>query len=196
MADGENINQYMVRSQFGRTGRSVIAVIVFLLAIVAGYAAWRFQSFVQTWMIVSAAALSVIGALSLIAWLAGAFSLTGGDPERHFYDAMTDALVDCCVVTDAKGRAVYANAHYLKLASRAGVGRLVGFDVLYSGYNEFAEPIYQLAQAAREGKVLQRDVRVGAGSSAPGSAQEQARWLRVAISHSTRIVKAGKHFGD
>ncbi len=192
MADGENINQYMMRSQFGRTGRSVIAVIVFLLAIVAGYAAWRFQSFVQTWMIVSAAALSVIGALSLIAWLAGAFSLTGGDPERHFYDAMTDALVDCCVVTDAKGRAVYANAHYLKLASRAGVGRLVGFDVLYSGYNEFAEPIYQLAQAAREGKVLQRDVRVGAGSSAPGSAQEQARWLRVAISPLNANSKGGQ----
>lgn len=192
MADGDNTKQEIIRLQFGRAGQSIFVVLLFMLAVGAGYAAWLFQSAVQPWMFVLSVALGVIGALGILAWLAGVFHLAGGDADRHFYDAVTDSLGDCCVVTDAKDRAVYANAPYLKLASRAGVARLVGFDVLYSGNTEFAEPIYQLAQAAREGKVLQRDVRVMAGSSAPGAQAELARWLRVVVSPLNANARGGR----
>jgi hypothetical protein len=169
MADVENINQSLATSRAKRVARGAAVALALFLAIAFGYAAWRFQGLIQPWMAALSSGLAVIGLLSLLAWFAGVFSLVGADSDRQFYDAMTDALTDCCVVTDSKGRAVYANAPYLKLASRAGVARLVGFDVLYSGYSEFSEPVYQLAQAAREGKILHRDVRVVAGSSAPGA---------------------------
>ena len=57
----------------------------------------------------------------------------------------------------------------------------MGFDVLYAGYREFAEPIYQLMQVLGEGQSGSRDVRVAGGSSAPGAVLDKARWLRVAV---------------
>ena len=63
---------------------------------------------------------------------------------RAFFDGLTDAIGDACVVTDGKSRAVYGNAPFLQLASAAGVNRLVGFDLLYAGQAAFVEPIYQL----------------------------------------------------
>jgi hypothetical protein len=147
MADVENIDQGVTSSSVERLARGAAVMLALSLAVAFAYSAWRFQSFVQPWMVVACAGFAVIGLLSLLAWFAGVFSLVGTDSDRQFYDAVTDALSDCCVVTDSKDRAVYANAPYLKLASNAGVSRLVGFDVLYSGYTEFAEPIYQLAQA-------------------------------------------------
>jgi two-component system, cell cycle sensor histidine kinase and response regulator CckA len=163
-------------------GRGIGVTVAFAMALAAGFAAWHFHDLIQPWMMAAGGGLAFLGFISLFAWFTGLIKLPGGDPERQFFDAVTDAISDACVVTDAKGRAVYANAPFLKIASRAGVARLVGFDVLYSGYPEFAEPIYQLAQAARDEKVLQRDVRVAAGASAPGAAVDQARWLRVAVS--------------
>jgi two-component system, cell cycle sensor histidine kinase and response regulator CckA len=192
MAVSDNIGQSLTTSRVERVARGLAVLIALLLALAVGFAAWRFESYIQPWMIAAGASFAIVGLLALLAWFAGVFSLVGTDSDRQFYDAMTDALVDCCVVTDGKGRAVYANASYLKLASKAGVARLVGFDVLYSGYSEFAEPIYQLAQAAREGQVLHRDVRVVAGSSAPGSAPDLARWLRVAVSPLTTNSKGGR----
>ncbi|MDE2384284.1 MAG: response regulator [Alphaproteobacteria bacterium] len=128
------------------------------------------------------AALCFLG----LAWLIGALLRLMGRPnteaERQFCDVLVDALGDPSVVVDAKGRAVYASAPYLKLASKAGASRLVGFDVLYAGYPDFAEPIYQLGQAAKAGNAATRDLRLAAGSSAPFAQPDKARWLRLAVS--------------
>lgn len=192
MADKENMSADFTAARFERVARAATIAGTLILAVAAGFSAWQFSSLIQPWMMVASVGFAVIGALSVLAWFAGIFRLVGTDTDRQFYDAMTDALSDYCVVTDSRGRAVYANAIYLKLAAKAGVARLVGFDVLYSGYSEFAEPIYQLAQAAREGEVLQRDVRVAAGSSAPGSQPELPRWLRVVVSPLSKNTKGGK----
>jgi two-component system, cell cycle sensor histidine kinase and response regulator CckA len=173
-------------------GRGFGMTVAFAMATAVGFAALHFRDLIQPWMLAAGAGFAFFGLISLLAWFTGLIKLPGGDPERQFFDAVTDAISDACVVTDAKGRAVYANAPFLKIASRAGVARLVGFDVLYSGYPEFAEPIYQLAQAARDGKALHRDVRVAAGASAPGAAADHARWLRVAVSPLVANSKGGR----
>ena len=137
-------------------------------------------------------ALSFLG----LVWLFGVLfaPLFRPDPEgeRQFCDAFADALADPAVVVDAKGRAVYANAPYIKLASKAGVSRLVGFDVLYSGYPDFAEPVYQLGQAAKDGATASRDLRVAVGSSAPFAGADHAKWLRLAVAPMVRNSKDGK----
>ena len=114
------------------------------------------------------------------------------DGERQFYDAVVDALVEPAVVADAKGRAVYANAPYMKLASSAGLSRLVGFDVLYAGYPDFVEPVYQLGQAANQGKREMRDMRIAAGSSAPFADAENGKWLRLQVSPMPNNNRGGK----
>ena len=80
------------------------------------------------------------------------------------------------------GRVLHANSTYFQLTSKAGQARLAGMDVLYAGYPDFAEPVYQLAQAASAGRSLARDVRVPANSSVPGASPDGARWLRLSVS--------------
>lgn len=114
------------------------------------------------------------------------------DADRQFCDTLIDALGDPAVVLDGRGRAVYANAPFMKLASKAGVSRLVGFDVLYAGYPDFVEPIYQLGQAANSDVTASRDLRVQAGSSAPHTGLDDAKWLRLSVAPMAGNARGGK----
>ncbi len=192
MTAAGDTNQLIRTAQITRSAYYVLPLLILALGICVGVAAWFLQGTVKPWMLATGAALSFLGLITLLGWAFGALKIVGGDSERQFFDSLLDAFSDACVVTDAKGRAVYANAPYLKLASRAGVSRLVGFDVLYSGFAEFAEPIYQLAQAAREGKPLHRDMRLAAGAAAPGALAERAGWLRISVSQLVSNDKGGR----
>jgi two-component system, cell cycle sensor histidine kinase and response regulator CckA len=169
-------------------GRGKIHVfrILALLALIAGalalaFAGWILSDLLDVGPLVLVGSFAFIGFLGLLSWIIGLVQFAGSQAERPFFDAVADAMGDAIVVTDGKGRATYSNAAYLKLASKAGASRLIGIDVLYAGYPDFSEPVYQLAQAARDGKALHRDVRVGAGSSVPGAVPEASRWLRLSV---------------
>ena len=158
----------------------LFAAIVALATI--AYCAFVLRERMQPAMLVAGGLLSALGLLAVLGWLGGLFGTVGSSTERPFFDALTDAMGDAAVVTDNKGRAIYSNGAFLKLASKAGASRLVGFDMLFAGYPDFAEPIYQLGQAASSGTAMKRDVRVAAGSSAPGASDADARWLRISVS--------------
>ncbi len=147
--------------------------------------AWLQRQDFESIPLIVGAAFAVCGLLAMLAWISGMLQFNGSTAERPFFDAVADAMGDAAVVTDAKGRAVYANAAFLKLASKAGASRLVGIDVLFAGYPDFAEPVYQLAQAAQKAEPLQRDVRVSAGSSVPGAQPDSSRWLRLGVTPLT-----------
>ncbi len=140
----------------------------------------------------SASVLTFLGLVWLFTVVFQPFFKASPDDERQFCDTLIDALGDPAVVLDEKGRAVYANAPFMKLASKAGVSRLVGFDVLYSGYTDFAEPIYQLGQAANEGVVAARDLRLQPGTSAPFASADAAKWLRLSVAPMARNPRGGK----
>jgi two-component system, cell cycle sensor histidine kinase and response regulator CckA len=176
----------MQQSPNGSSGSATLAVVLaLLLALSTSVAAVRLQNsnlpLMQPVILIIAALFVFVGLIAIFGWISGLIRFAGRDPDRSFFDSLTDAIVDPIVITDDKGRAIYANAPFLKLASRAGVSRLVGFDVLYAGYREFAEPIYQIAQMLNDGQSGTRDVRVAAGSSMPGAAADSARWLRVSV---------------
>ncbi len=126
--------------------------------------------------------VAALAAIALLVFMAGRLLGKADGRVRGVAEVLADATGDAMVIVDDKGRVLHANTAFVKLASRAGQARLVGMDVLYSGYPDFAEPVYQLAQAARDGKALARDVRVPAHSSVPGASPEGARWLRLAVS--------------
>ncbi len=77
------------------------------------------------------------------------------------------------------------------LAAAAGVGRLVGFDLLYAGQAAFVEPIYQLAQAALEGKSDSREIRLPAGSTAAGASPDAPKWLKISVAPLAGQAKRG-----
>ena len=174
--------------------RSFAALSLLLAVVLAGAvaaAAWALSPSISLYLVVSGAVLSFIGLFALFGWMAGLIRLSGRSQTAAFFDGLTDAIGDACVVTDGKSRAVYGNAPYLKLASEAGVNRLVGFDLLFAGQTAFVEPIYQLAQAALEGKSDSREIRVGAGASAPGASPVMPKWLKMSVAPITEHARRG-----
>jgi two-component system, cell cycle sensor histidine kinase and response regulator CckA len=170
-----------------------VAVLLVLAAglVVLFLAALQFRDRFEAFALILGSLFAASGLLAILAWIAGMLQFAGTTAERPFFDAVADAMGDATVVTDARGRAVYANAAFLKLASAAGASRLVGMDVLFAGYPDFAEPVYQLAQSAQASQPLQRDMRVSAGSSVPGAQSDSSRWLRLAVSPLSGAGHAG-----
>lgn len=131
------------------------------------------------WLLWAGAGLAGLGLLSLLALLAGLLRLGGGNQDRQFLDGLAVAVGHALVVTDAQGRAVYANPAYQALVDRAGAGRLVPMDVLFTPFAEFSAPIYQLSQAVAAGRRETRELRVAEGSAAPCAEAGRPVWIRL-----------------
>lgn len=158
----------------------LLPALLLLLAalVVIGFVLGVVRDKAEDLLVPGLAAVAVVAALTFIS---GRILGRAGVQVRGVAEVLADATGDAMVIADDMGRALHANTAFVQLASKAGKARLLGMDVLYSGYPDFAEPVYQLAQAAREGKALARDVRVGANSSVPGASPQSARWLRMAV---------------
>ena len=166
----------------GGRGKTVLSLfLAFVVAVIAVSAAFLLRASAPLWLLFAGGVAAAVGLFTLFGFGAGLVHFGSMSRQRAFLDGLTDAVGDPLVVTDSKGRAVYANGPFIKLASEAGAGRLVGMDVLYAGYPEFAEPIYQLAQAVQDGRSDEREIRIPAGSSAPGANASRTVWLRIKV---------------
>ena len=142
-------------------------------------------------LLITGAVLALAGLFAIFAFMAGLVRFDRQNQTRAFFDGLTDAIGDACVVTDSKSRAIYGNAPFLQLTAAAGVSRLVGFDLLYAGQAAFVEPIYQLSQAALEGKSDSREIRLPAGSTAAGASPDTPKWLKISVAPLAGQAKRG-----
>ena len=153
----------------------MLAVVLGLLAVAAaGGLAWTLRAAAPPWLIGVLGVLAAFGLLSSFAWIAGFVSF-GSDPQqRAFFDGLMDSLSEACVVTDARGRAVYANAQFIKLVSGAGISRLVGVENLYAGYPDASETGLSPGAGGARGSIAAGGVqacrRLGCGRGANRSA--------------------------
>ena len=179
-----------VRQAYGRSGTMAGArrgwallslCLAALLAVTVGAGVWFLRGQVAGWLLIAGAVLAFFGLIALFGFIAGVVHVGSGERDKAFFDGLADALGDGCVVTDARGRAVYANAAYLALASQAGMSRLVGIENIYAGHPEISERIYRLAQAARSGAAAVEEFRIEAGSAAAGAKPDQAVWIRISV---------------
>jgi two-component system, cell cycle sensor histidine kinase and response regulator CckA len=176
------------------SGRGAAAAALVLAVVLAGavtFATWQLSAVKSLGILVAGAVLAFIGLLAIFSFMAGFIRVDRQNQTRAFFDGLTDAIGDACVVMDGKSRAVYGNAPFLQLASKAGVSRLVGFDLLYAGQAAFVEPIYQLAQAALEGKSEAREIRLPAGSAAAGASPDAPKWLKISVTPLSGQGKRG-----
>jgi two-component system cell cycle sensor histidine kinase/response regulator CckA len=125
--------------------------------------------------------LAALGLLGLLGALAGLIHIGSMPRQRAFFDGLADAIDEAFVVTDSHGRVIYANGPYRSLLGQAGMGRMVGVEILYSGLPDISDRIYRLAQAARERQAATEESRLAAGSSAAGAKSEQPTWIRVSV---------------
>jgi len=155
--------------------------LAILLAVACAAIAWKLRSSVPAWLLVAGAVLAFLGLVVLFGYLAGIVHIGPSDRNQAFFNGLVDALGDACVVTDQRGRAVYGNAAYLKFVSAAGLTRLVGIENLYAGYPDLAQNIYRLSQSVREKRAASEEIRLNAGSSAPGAKPDRPVWIRISV---------------
>ena len=85
----------------------------------------------------------------------------GRETASPLIKAVVDGAFDGILVTDARGRVVYANAAYLDLVDAADANDVRPVERVFIGDPDVSEAVYRLLKAAREGRRLQEEVRVG-----------------------------------
>jgi two-component system, cell cycle sensor histidine kinase and response regulator CckA len=126
-------------------------------------------------------AAALVGLIFSLGVVAGFVHIGRLPRQRVFFDGLLDAVADPCVVTDLRGRVVYANEPYRQLLSAVGLNRLVGVENLYAGYPEVADRVYRLSQAAREGRAAHEEFRLSPGSAAALARPDKPAWIRAQI---------------
>lgn len=98
---------------------------------------------------------------------------TGDELSKAFVDSMSQGLL----VTDTKGRVVYANRAYADMTGAASAAELKTVEGLLSDVPEASMTIYRLASGLRDGQAGDGEFRL-AQSIKPG-AEPGARWYRA-----------------
>ncbi|MDR3494051.1 MAG: response regulator [Ancalomicrobiaceae bacterium] len=120
--------------------------------------------------------LAVIGVFSLFSGAIGLIRFAGRPSEHGLAPAIVETLADGVLVTDAKGRIVFANRTYAALLKAEDARDIRAVAKLFGGDPQASEPLFRLTQAARDGKFWREEIR-STGLNGSG----EARWYRVAV---------------
>src|SRR4051812_34164471 len=165
-------------SAIDRTGRrgSILLVLLLALALIAAAGGLAFigREHSEPYILVVLAVLGMIGVFSLFAAAAGILRIAGDDGNA-LLKSVADGANDGIVVTDAKGRMIYANAAYRTLVKAVDADDIRPVERAFIGDPDVSEAIYRLLKAAKEGRRLQEEVRLAALRGEP------ARWIRLRI---------------
>src|SRR6516164_2155911 len=173
------------RTRSGRQGGSV-SLVVFLAVMLAAAGAGLVlvgRANAEPYLLALLALLATAGVFLLLAVAAGLLRPTDGGAVSPIIKSIVDRAPDGLLVTDAAGRVVYANAAYLDLTEAAGAADARPIERVFVGDPGVSEAVYRLLRAAREGRRLQEEVRVG------GRKGEAGRWLRLRV----RPLGEGRH---
>jgi len=127
--------------------------------------------------------LAVVGVFALFALACGIMRVGNGS-GHPVLKAMADETVDGILITDRRGRVIYANAAYRTIVDTDGATDVDSISQVFDRIPEMSEAVYRLRKAASDGLRSQEEVRINGFKGGPG------RWLRV------RVQPLGKTGGD
>jgi two-component system cell cycle sensor histidine kinase/response regulator CckA len=165
------------RTRTGQNGGSIGLVLLIAVVLVgAGVGLLLIgRSRAEPYILGLLSVLAMIGVFLLFALAAGILRAGGRDSASPLIKNLVDGATDAILVTDPAGRVVYANGAYLNLVEATGTGDVRPVERAFMGDPGVSEAVYRLLKAAREGRRLQEEVRVGARKGEPG------RWLRMRV---------------
>ena len=165
------------RTRSGRHGGSIgLVLLVAIGLLVAGLGLLLVgRANAEPYLLALLALLAMAGVFLLLALAAGILRMNGKEAVSPVIKSLADRAPDGLLVTDAGGRVVYANTAYLHLIDAAGAADVRPIERVFIGDPGVSEAVYRLLRAAREGRRLQEEVRVGGLRGEPG------RWLRMRV---------------
>ncbi|MGJ8570728.1 MAG: cell cycle histidine kinase CckA [Hoeflea sp.] len=123
--------------------------------------------------------LAVVGIFFLVSTVIGFVDImpkTTADPlARAFIDTHPEGTL----VTDDKGRVVYANHAYGRLTGSTNAADVQSIEAILSRHRESAEAVYRLTNAMRDGKDGQEEFRMSQPLSAAQDSTETGHWYRL-----------------
>jgi two-component system cell cycle sensor histidine kinase/response regulator CckA len=146
---------------------ALIGAAVGLLLVGRGHAA--------PYILALLAVLATTGVFSLFALATGLLRLPGKEAGNPVLKAVVDEAVDGLLVTDPRGRVIYANAAYLDLIDAGDADDVRPVERVFVGDPDVSEAVYRLSKAAHEGRRAQEEVRVAGFKGRPAS------WLRLRV---------------
>lgn len=130
-----------------------------------------------------------IGVFFLFAQALGFIQLASRRSAEEFSRTLANAIDAGIVVTDAKGRIVYANQAYADLTGAQGEADLATIESVFARRIEASEIVYRMANAARSGSKASEEFRMPSGLR---SGEEGARWFRLSVRPLPTSAAAGK----
>jgi two-component system cell cycle sensor histidine kinase/response regulator CckA len=173
------------RTRSGRHGGSV-GLVLFVAVVLIGAGLGLVlvgRANAEPYLLALLAVMAMAGVFLLLALAAGILRVSGQEAASPIIKSIVDRAPDGLLVTDASGRVVYANAAYIELTEAKGSDDTRPIERVFVGDPGVSEAVYRLLRAAREGRRLQEEVRVGGRKGEPG------RWLRMRV----RPLGEGKH---
>jgi two-component system, cell cycle sensor histidine kinase and response regulator CckA len=182
---GSNARPALDRTRGRRGGGSIGLVLLIAIVLVGAAATLLFigRNQAEPYILALLAVLAMVGVFLLFALAAGMLRLSDAEEASPLIKAMADGAIEGILVTDERSRVVYANAAYMELSGASGPDDVRPVERVFIGDPGVSEAVYRLLKAAREGKRLQEEVRVGAHKG------ESGRWLRMRV----RPLGDGKH---
>ncbi len=164
-----------------REGRSGTAIRIILLAIVLIAAAAAFVFFKDSLgnelVLGCLGVLAMVGIFFLVSSVIGFIEVMPQRQSDGLARAFLNSHPDGTLITDDKGRIVYANAAYGALTGARKATEVQTLETLLSRHRESNEALYRLVNGLREGREGREEFRllraVGPGSSAG------AHWYRL-----------------
>jgi len=160
------------------TGVRLIALAIVLILVACAFVLLEGRLGTDAGLIVLGV-LAMIGVFFLVSAIIGFVQImprTGGDQlSRLFLDSHPEGTV----VTDSKGRAVYANRTYAALTGAVDPKDFLSIEALSAGDAQAAEAVYRLTGQLREGKEGQEEFRLPAPLGADENQPRGARWYRL-----------------
>ncbi|MFD2238548.1 cell cycle histidine kinase CckA [Aureimonas populi] len=123
--------------------------------------------------------LSVVGIAAIFALSLGLLQFAGRPADEGIARAFLDSLPTGTLVTDGKGRIIYANQAYGEATGAQTAGDVRTLEKLLSREPEAAEAIYRLGNLAREGREGQEEFRLS--RSLAGGYDAAPRWYRASV---------------
>ncbi len=172
------MSEWVHDAEVPRAGRRILLsglVALGLLLVGFGAAALSVaQENVGLVLIGLVAVLATLGALSLIGFAFGFFSVGEAPLTDPLVPALMDSLDEGCALVDPTGRVVFANRAYMTLTGSTSLSSALSPEGLFGHAPEAAQAMFRLAEAARRGREADEEIRLDQGLSGRTPA-----WFRI-----------------
>jgi two-component system, cell cycle sensor histidine kinase and response regulator CckA len=159
----------------------VVRVVLLALVLIASAAAFIwFQEDLDNEVVLGIlGVLAMAGMFFIVSAVIGFVEIMPQNRAELIPRAFIDGHPDGTIVTDRKGRVIYANTAYSKLTGAQSAADILTLETLLSRNRESTEALYRLTNGLMEGKAGHEEFRLSHALGQADGGPQQAWWYRL-----------------